>query len=225
MRFVHGAGQPSFELSVLREDHRHAFVIDCATEFVRYRGHERKDLDQAIAAFKEAISIKPESEIAHFRLAIIYEEQDRFDEAVEQLRKTIELAPDNADALNYLGYMFAEKGVNLEEAEELIHRALELQPDNGYFTDSLGWVYYQQGEYEKAMLFLEKAVENIEEDDPIVREHLGDVYLKLDEPEKAKEQWERAYALDPDNESLLNKINSVTSSTPASVSSPAPSAE
>ncbi len=71
----------------------------------------------------------------------------RFDQAVAEFRRVIVLDPKHAEAYNYVGYMFAEKGVRLDEAERLIQKALELEPENGYYIDSLGWAYYQQGRY------------------------------------------------------------------------------
>ena len=59
--------------------------------------------------------------------------------------------PKHAESYNFIGYMYAEKGVNLPEAIELIQKALALEPDNGYFIDSLGWAYYQQGRYPEAL--------------------------------------------------------------------------
>jgi tetratricopeptide (TPR) repeat protein len=103
----------------------------------------------------------------------------------------VKLEPDNANALNYLGYTFADMGVNLDEAEQLIRKALEHKPGDGYITDSLAWVYYKRGAYEKALQLLEKAIEVVP-DDPIIREHLGDVYDKLGMTEKALDSYRQS---------------------------------
>ncbi|CAD7783277.1 MAG: Tetratricopeptide repeat protein [Candidatus Methanoperedenaceae archaeon GB50] len=71
------------------------------------------------------------------------------DMCIKEMRQTISLDPNHAEALNYLGYTYAEMGENLEEAERLIKRALEIKPEDGYIIDSLGWVYYQRGEYKR----------------------------------------------------------------------------
>ena len=94
------------------------------------------------------------------------------------MQRAIALNPQNAAALNYLGYTYAELGERLDEAEKLIRRALAIEPDDGYFIDSLGWVYYQRGDYQKAVDQLERAIERAG-DDPTVTEHLGDAYEKL----------------------------------------------
>ena len=114
--------------------------------------------------------------------------------------------PRNAEAYNYLGYMYAEKGIKLDEAMELIKRSLEFQPDNGAFIDSLGWVYYQKGMVDEAVEQLERAA-SIISDDPIGHDHLGDAYARREELVQAIEQWRKALALDPgDAEEIRNKI-------------------
>ena len=77
----------------------------------------------------------------------MFEKQQKFEDAVRQFRHVITLDPKHAEAYNYVGYMYAERGQNLDEAVTLIGKALALEPDNGYFIDSLGWAYYQQGRY------------------------------------------------------------------------------
>jgi len=113
------------------------------------------------------------------------------------MKTVIRLDPEHANALNYLGYTYAELGQNLDEAESLIKTALKQKPDDGYITDSLGWVYFKKGLFSQAVKLLETAV-SLEPDDPTILEHLGDAYLKLDEKEKALQLYKR---------SLLNKEN------------------
>jgi Flp pilus assembly protein TadD len=107
---------------------------------------------------------------------------------VERLKKVIKINPEHADALNYLGYSYAEKGIHLDEAYSLVKKALALKPDNGYIMDSLGWVYFKSGKYEEALKVLLKAAETVK-NDPVVLEHLGDVYDKLGQKEKARVSW------------------------------------
>jgi Flp pilus assembly protein TadD len=107
------------------------------------------------------------------------------------MKKAIELNPQNAQALNYLGYTYAESGRNLDEAERLIKRALVVEPEDGFYVDSLGWVYYQKGEYKKAVEELERAV-NITNNDPTITEHLGDAYRKMGKLKEASRQYDDA---------------------------------
>jgi Flp pilus assembly protein TadD len=117
------------------------------------------------------------------------------------MKLVIEKDPDHAEALNYLGYTYADRNMNLDEALELIERALEIKPESGYIVDSLGWVYYQRGEYRKAIRELERAV-TLTPDDPVINEHLGDGYLKLDQKTKALDSYKRALELDPQGDQL-----------------------
>jgi len=100
------------------------------------------------------------------------------------MKLAIEINPQNAQALNYLGYTWAERGTQLDEAESLILRALKVEPNEGAYLDSLGWVYFQKGDYQRAVEQLERASEIIT-DDPVVVEHLADVYDKLGRTEAA----------------------------------------
>ncbi len=155
-------------------------------------------LQETVARFKD-------NDELYFMLAVVYEKTGRFDDMVIKLRKAIEINPRNAEALNYLGYSFAEKGSNLDEALSLINRALELKPENGYYIDSLGWVYYKQGKYEQALDALIKAAGNVE-DDPVINEHLGDVYHAMGLKVRAADAWRRALQLHEKEEGLKERV-------------------
>ena len=117
----------------------------------------------------------------------------------------IRIDPAHAEAYNYVGYMFAEKGVNLDEAVTLITKALDLEPDNGYFIDSLGWALYQQGRYPEALRELKRAVEKAKED-PVIFDHLGDALMKNGLAEDAMTAWQKSLSLDPTAEAVRKKI-------------------
>ncbi|MEK7364984.1 MAG: tetratricopeptide repeat protein, partial [candidate division NC10 bacterium] len=117
----------------------------------------------------------------------------------------IALDPKHAEAYNYVGYMYAEKGINLDEAVVLIKKALEIEPDNGYFIDSLGWAFYQQGRYPEALRELKRAVERAKED-PVIFDHLGDAYMKNGFVDDAVAAWEKSLSLDPKNEEVKKKL-------------------
>ena len=130
---------------------------------------------------------------------LLYDENQQKDLCVEQMQKAIELNPDNAAALNYLGYTFADQGVRLDEAESLVRRALSINPRDGYYIDSLGWVYYQKGDYKKAIEELERAVA-LATDDPTIAEHLGDAYIKVGRVREALRIYEDAASHSDDTE-------------------------
>jgi len=121
------------------------------------------------------------------------------------LKKVIEINPKHADALNYLGYSYVEKGINLEEAHSLINRALELKPDSGYIIDSLGWVFFKLGKHDEALKNLIRASE-IVKDDPVILEHIGDVYNSMGNKEKAKKYWEKAREFQEKEERLKERV-------------------
>jgi len=123
-------------------------------------------------------------------------ELQRWPEAQADLKKAVEIAPEEPTTLNYLGYSWAERGLNLEEAFNLIEKAMALAPNSGAIIDSLGWAHYQLGRYDEALPLLEKAAA-LEPADPTITDHLGDVYAKLGRKAEAQFQWRRALELKP----------------------------
>lgn len=145
----------------------------------------------AVPLFEKLLAAEPEARDLIFGLAVSYERSGQPAPAVELFEKLLKLDPDSAGVLNYLGYMWAEKGENLERALELILRAVALEPDNGAYVDSLGWVYYQLGRYAEAREHLEWAVRLVP-DDATLHEHLAAVYTKLGDKAKVKEALVKA---------------------------------
>ncbi len=152
---------------------------------------EKEEFDNAEKVLKKALIIDPKNIELHFRLGVVYDKWDKKEAAIESMKTVINLDPHNANALNYVGYIYAELGINLDEAEHLIKEALKYSPDDGYITDSLGWVYYKKGLYKDALKLLKKAADLVP-DDPIILEHLGDAYLKMNDKKKALIFYERS---------------------------------
>ncbi len=148
-------------------------------------------VQEAIGVLQDALKVDPENISLRFSLGTYYSRLEMHDEAIAQMRKILELDENNSEALNFIGYTWAELGIRLDDAEVLIKRALELDPNNGYITDSLGWVYFKKQEYERAVTTLERAVQLITRE-PIIVEHLGDAYLEVGERAKALEAYRRA---------------------------------
>ena len=119
----------------------------------------------------------------------MYEKMKKFDAAETEFRKVLDLNPKNASALNYLGYMLADRNVRVNDALNYIKQALELDPDNGAYLDSLGWAYYRDGELPKAEEYLRRAIERSAKD-PTVHDHLGDVYFKQGNLKDAIAHWQ-----------------------------------
>jgi tetratricopeptide (TPR) repeat protein len=170
---------------------------------------EAKTLDEA-----DKLSTTDEDrETIAFMRGAMFERQKKYDASEAEFRKVLAMSPQNSGAMNYLGYMLANRGLKLEEASRLIEKALEIEPDNGAYLDSLGWVYYQQGKLTEAEAPLLRAIEKIG-DDPTVHDHLADVYLKMGKTKEAIAQWQTAVKryqggapsdVDPEDMAKINK--------------------
>jgi len=130
-----------------------------------------------------------EKAAVYFMRGAMFERMKKFDQSEAEFRKVIALDGENAGALNYLGYMLADRNVRLDEAQQLVKKALDLEPDNGAYLDSLGWVYYRQGKLSEAENLLLRALEKTGQD-LAVHDHLGDVYAKQGKTREAVAQWQ-----------------------------------
>ena len=139
-------------------------------------------------ADKLSVSKDDHADIEFLRGAML-ERQKQYDAAEAKFRKVLELEPNNASAMNYLGYMLADNNVRLDEAEKLINKALEQDPNNGAYMDSLGWVYFRMKKYPQAEEQLRRALQKLSRD-ATVHDHLGDVYLGEGRVREAMTQWE-----------------------------------
>ena len=140
----------------------------------------------------EQLSTKPEDKLyATFVKGSVYEREKKYEQAEDAFKQVLAGDPQNAVALNYLGYMLADRGIRLDEALNYVKKAIELDPANGAYLDSLGWAYYKLGKYDLAEENLIKAVQRTP-NDPTVQSHLGDVYQKTGRLKQAAAHWDRA---------------------------------
>jgi tetratricopeptide (TPR) repeat protein len=161
--------------------------------------------DQAIAAV--GIPQRDNWTLFYFR-GICYERSKQWPKAEADFKKALELNPDQPMVLNYLGYSWVDKGLNLEEAFKMLRRAVELRPNDGFIVDSLGWAHFKLGQYAEAADTLEKAI-NLKPSDPVLNDHLGDAYWRVNRRIEAHFQWNHARDMGPDPEDLppiLKKI-------------------
>lgn len=142
----------------------------------------------------------------NYYLAICYEKLKKYEEAEMHLKVCLELDPENAEILNFLGYLYADLNIKINEAEGLVRRALKIDPENPYYLDSLGWVYYRKGNADEAITYIKKAIYKMDTDDAVLRDHLGDAYLLKGDVKRAIAEWRRALFLDPKNEEIKKKI-------------------
>ncbi len=170
-----------------------------------------KDYSRAIEYFNRAEVIAKAKEPKRlnqyflFQFGATCERHGDLAKAEEYFQKCLQLAPNFAEALNYLGYMWAEHDMKLDQARQLIEKALKLEPKNGAYLDSLGWVLFKLHQPKEALEYILKACDLLEEPDPTVFDHLGDIYAALQQPDKAREAWRKALALQP-SEDLRKKL-------------------
>jgi tetratricopeptide (TPR) repeat protein len=156
---------------------------------------------EAATAYAKAIELTGTLEARHWRLfyvrGIALERAGQWPGAEADFLKALELEPDQPYVLNYLGYSWVDKGLNLGKALDMIESAVDQRPNDGFIVDSLGWAHYRLGDYREAVRHLERAVE-LQPDDPTINDHLGDALWHVGRHAEAEFQWHRALSLEPD---------------------------
>lgn len=166
---------------------------------------EDKQFPQAEKTLQKLLVLLPQDPEVYFHLATVYDRMKRHALAEEALKKAIALKPDFPVALNYLGYTYADRNVNLEAAEQLVMNAIALDPANGAYLDSMGWVYYRMGKFQKAEDFLQQAILQVK--DPLIYEHLGDVQAARGEGIAAVLTWDESLRLQPGQKKVPARID------------------
>lgn len=176
-----------------------------------YRNKER--FAEAVAVYDTAIQrIKSPDERywpIYFGRGIALERTKQWARAEADMKKALEMSPEQPYVLNYLGYSWIDQGIHLDAGMKMLKRATELRPDDGAITDSVGWAYYRLGQFDKAVEWLERASEQ-KGDDATVVEHLGDAYWHVGRRREARFEWNRALNQKPDKERIpviLDKIS------------------
>lgn len=172
--------------------------------------------DKAVESMSKALALNPQKDSYYFELGALMEKAGDYKGAVENMKMAIELNPLHSNAHNFLGYMYALKGHDLDQALVHLEKALTTQPRNGYFLDSLGWIYFKKGEPEKALTQIQKAM-IYTDPDPVLYDHLGDILFSLKNYDGASGAWENSLFLTvnpegdlggelPDPQTLKDKI-------------------
>jgi len=152
---------------------------------------EQKKMARAVEILEQSFKQFPKNEQIIFELGLLYEKTGKSKQAMYTMQKLLAINGDHPQALNYIGYTWADNSIHLEQALEYIKRAVHLLPENGYIQDSLGWVCYRLGSLDKAKTILEKAI-SLAPDDPLIHDHLGDVYQQLGKNSKAIKSYTNA---------------------------------
>ncbi len=167
------------------------------------RGH--KKFAECADVYSKGVATIAQPEKANWVLfyfrGICFERSHQWPKSEADLKKALELFPEQPHVLNYLGYSWVDQGVNLDQGMDMIKRAVQQRPDDGYIVDSLGWAYFRIGNYEEAVKQLERAIE-LKPEDPTINDHLGDAYWRIGRVLEAKFQWAHARDLKPDPEDL-----------------------
>lgn len=156
---------------------------------------EQKQDGPAIEVLNQAAAKFPKDVTVNFQRGATLERQARHAEAEQAFLDVIAADPKHAPALNYLGYMLADRGQRLNDSVAYIKRALEVDPDNGAYLDSLGWAYFKLNQLDLAEAHLRRAADQMKEDS-VIQDHFGDVLLRLGRKQEAIQAWERALAGD-----------------------------
>ena len=188
-------------IDILPED------IDLLSKLGQVYQHE-KEYDKAIEVYDRVIAARPahrpEWSDFYFR-GICFERSKRWSLAEEDFQRALEIEPDNAYVLNYLGYSWIDQRLHIPQALEMLERAVRLQPQNGFIVDSYGWALYRTENFPESAKYLEKAV-LLMPAEAVINDHLGDVYWHLGRKVEAKYHWERALTLELETEEERQNI-------------------
>ncbi len=188
-----GEGLKVLESAVAKEPESRELVIALADLY-----SDEKQFESAVRVLEAASSRLGEDEALTLQLGAVFEEAGRVAEAERQFRRLLERDPLNATALNYLGYMLADRGQRLGEAQELIERALKIDPGNPAFLDSLGWALFRQGRVKEAEEPLRRAATTLR-GNSVIQDHFGDVLAALGRFDEATTAWAQALVGDGDS--------------------------
>ncbi len=171
---------------------------------------EEHDFKKGINLLEGAVKKFPENTQLHFYLGSMYDRVGRTADTIAEMRRVLAVDGEYIQALNYLAYLFAEQGKNLEEAETLGRKAMALQPKDPFILDTIGWVLFKKGRTEESIQYLEAAYK-LKMEESVIAEHLGDAYYVFELSEKAREMYLKAAATENDP-SKASKIRAKISS-------------
>ena len=194
--------KPSITLSTLKkagEQFKPKFITKFYAGLAHSSLHQYPKAIENLLDAEELAQASEQNRLTHFfyfQLGAAYERNRQYETANDTFNKAIEMSPDYHNAMNYLGYMWADINRNLDEAAKHITKANELSPDNASYVDSLGWLYFRQGKYTEALAELQRAAELMkDEPDSTIHEHIGDTHHKLGQADEARTQWEKSLGL------------------------------
>jgi tetratricopeptide (TPR) repeat protein len=172
------------------------------TEAQIYR--DANDHATALAILDQGLAELPESTDLVYDRAMVLEKLDRIDDAEKALRRLVEMKPDDAQALNALGYTLVDRTRRVDEGFQLIEKAHRLAPSDPFILDSMGWALYRMGRLDEAEQYLARAF--AERPDPEIAAHWGEVLWAKGQQQKAKDIWQSQLKTTPDHPLLLETM-------------------
>jgi tetratricopeptide (TPR) repeat protein len=194
------------QLDTIHTSDENEFVKLALTKEMMLR--EADELVRAKAVMDDAVARYPANSDLLYARGLLSARLNRIDEHEEDMRALLAEDPNNAHALNALGYTLADATDRVDEAFELISKALQMRPEDPFILDSMGWVHYRLGNHDDAIGYLERAL--AQRDDAEIAAHLGEVLWVTGDRERARDIWERARRVDPDNHVLTETIERFT---------------
>ncbi|MHA1539623.1 MAG: tetratricopeptide repeat protein [Alphaproteobacteria bacterium] len=180
-------------------------ILTYLGDLSRQQKHYRRALRSYSAVIEQAKKLSGGKEFSaeywllFYNRGVVYERLNQWEKAERDLLMALKLQPDQPEVLNYLGYSWVDRGINLNQGQKMLERAVELSPGNGFIIDSLGWALFKQKKYKSAVSFLERSVELVP-NDPVISGHLGDAFWKNGRKKEATFQWQRALDLHPEKD-------------------------
>lgn len=183
-------------------------LYDLRASFQALAGNRKR----ALEILSDGVTRFPSDDKLLFQHAVLLDRMDRWEEAQKDLLKLIARNPENATALNYIGYSLVEKGKDLAAARGYLEKAHALKPDDSFIADSLGWWHFKNGNVDTALKLIAEAARKTR-DEPTIQEHLGDIYFSLKNKRLARQNYEAALRIlreaknrTPDDEKQIKSI-------------------
>jgi tetratricopeptide (TPR) repeat protein len=206
VQLYEASGDTDKSVAILRDLEKNPLLRRQALTEIGDMYRRQEDFAKAIPYYTkviEAIDRPIESDWAIFYArGICYERDKNWTKAEADLKKSLELSPQQPEVLNYLAYSWADHGQNLDKALGMLQKALAAAPEDPYITDSVGWALHRLGRSEDALPYIERAAEALP-DDPTINDHLGDIYWSVGRTLEAQFTWTRALKRTTDKEKDL----------------------
>ncbi len=166
---------------------------------------ELNRFQEALDSYRKAQELDPKNTKMRYSIGNVYEKSGRRGKGMEEMTNLLKEKPDDAGALNFIGYTLLVVGQDQDRAEELIQKAIKLKPDDGYIMDSVGWMLLRKGKIDEALDYLQKSAAKVKYD-PIIADHLGDALQLKGKKQEAAESYRRSLKFNPDNLVVQEKL-------------------